>query len=522
MISRAFGGAFFVTLCGIVIGALPISALADNPSVTHEVKHDRSEPLRDLAALAVSSPPAQHVVSFARPTGSVIASPVGDPVARLTSSAPMQATVLLNFDGLSAADTVASGGPFVPPDTNGAAGATEFVEWVNVTFEVFDKGSGAVVMGPTPGNTFWKGFGGSCETHNDGDIIIQYDKAAGRWIAAQPVFSSPFFYCVAVSTTSDATGSYNRYAFPLPAFPDYPKLGVWPDAYYVTYNIFSPSFAGALACAYDRTSMLAGNAATSVCFQQPKSVGSLLPSDVDSKTPPPSGEPNFLLDLADSTHLNLFRFHVDFADPANSTFSGPIEISVAPYSELCARATDRACIPQPYPGEKVDSLGDRLMYRLAYRNFRDHEALVATHSIEGGAFSGVRWYEIRNPASTPLVFQQGTVVNPAVDYWMGSIAMDKVGNIALGFSMSSDSVYPGVAVVGRTPAEPLGQMDAPLILVNGTGAQVKSFKRWGDYSSMSVDPEDGCTLWYSQEYYRTTGAFNWSTRVAALKFNSCR
>jgi hypothetical protein len=522
MISRAFGGAFYVTLCGIVIGALPISALADNPSVTHELKHDRSEPLRDLAALAPSSPPAQHVASFALPTGSVIASPVGDPVARLTSSAPMQATVLLNFDGLSAADTVASGGPFVPPDTNGAAGATEFVEWVNVTFEVFDKRSGAVVMGPTPGNTFWKGFGGSCETHNDGDIIIQYDKAAGRWIAAQPVFSSPFFYCVAVSTTSDATGSYNRYAFPLPAFPDYPKLGVWPDAYYVTYNIFSPSFAGALACAYDRTSMLAGNAATSVCFQQPKSVGSLLPSDVDSKTPPPSGEPNFLLDLADSTHLNLFRFHVDFADPANSTFSGPIEISVAPYSELCAKATDRACIPQPYPGEKVDSLGDRLMYRLAYRNFRDHEALVATHSIEGGAFSGVRWYEIRNPASTPLVFQQGTVVNPAVDYWMGSIAMDEVGNIALGFSMSSDSVYPGVAVVGRSPAEPLGQMDAPLILVNGTGAQVKSFKRWGDYSSMSVDPEDGCTLWYSQEYYRTTGAFNWSTRVASLKFNSCR
>lgn len=522
MITRMFGETFLVTLCGIAIGALPISVLAGNPSVVHEVKHDRSQPLRDLAALAVSSPPSRHVASFAQATGSAIVGPVSDSVAQIPSTTPMQATVLLNFDGLSAADTVGSGGPFVPSDTNGAVGASQFVEWVNVTFEVFDKATGAVVMGPTPGNAFWKGFGGTCETHNDGDIIIQYDKAAGRWIAAQPVFSSPYLYCVAVSTTSDATGSYDRYAFPLPAFPDYPKLGVWPDAYYVTYNIFSPSFAGALACAYDRTNMLAGNAATSVCFQQPKSVGSLLPSDVDSATPPPSGEPNFLLDLADSTHLNFFRFHVDFADPANSTFSGPTEISVAPYSELCARATDRACIPQPYPGEKVDSLGDRLMYRLAYRNFRDHESLVATHSIEGGAFSGVRWYEIRNPASTPVVFQQGTVVNPAVDYWMGSIAMDKVGNIALGFSMSGDSVYPGVAVVGRTPADPLGQMDAPLILVNGTGAQVKSFKRWGDYSSMSVDPEDGCTLWYSQEYYKTTGAFNWNTRVASLRFNSCK
>jgi hypothetical protein len=512
----------FSVLCGVVLGAIPAPAPADNLLVLREVKHDRSQPLRDLAASTTSSASAQHVASFPQKTGSPIVSTAPDPVAQVPSGARTSASVLLNFDGLSAADTVASGGPFVPPDTNGAVGASQFVEWVNVTFEVFDKASGAVVMGPTPGNAFWKGFGGTCETHNDGDIIIQYDKAAGRWIAAQPVFSSPFQYCIAVSTTSDATGSYDRYAFPLLAFPDYPKLGVWPDGYYVTYNIFTQTFAGALACAYDRTNMLAGNPATSICFQQAESVGSLLPADVDSMTPPPTGEPNFLADLADSSHLNLFRFHVDFATPGNSTFSGPTAIGVAPYSELCAKATDRACIPQPYPGEKVDSLGDRLMYRLAYRNFGDHQSLVATHSIEGGAFSGVRWYEIRNPGSSPVVFQQGTVVDPSVNYWMGSIAMDKVGNIALGFSMSSDSVYPGVAVVGRTPADPLGTMEAPLILVNGTGAQVKSFKRWGDYSSMSVDPEDGCTFWYSQEYYKATGAFNWNTRIASLRFNSCK
>src|SRR5216683_1055647 len=465
-------------ICLSVMGMLPVSALADTPMVIHEVKHDRSQPLRDLAASAQSVPSAAQQTPFPQRTGAAITSSQPDPAAHVPSGAQVSVRVGLNFDGLSAADTVASGGPFVPPDTNGAVGASQFVEWVNVTFEVFDKASGAVVMGPTPGNAFWKGFGGTCETHNDGDIIIQYDKAAGRWIAAQPVFSSPYLYCVAVSTTSDATGSYDRYAFPLPAFPDYPKLGVWPDAYYVTYNIFSPSFAGALACAYDRTNMLAGNAATSVCFQQPKSVGSLPPSDVDSATPPPSGEPNFLLDLADSTHLNFFRFHVDFTEPANSTFSGPTEISVAPYSELCARATDRACIPQPHPGEKVDSLGDRLMYRLTYRNFGDHESLVATHSVEGGAFSGVRWYEIRNPGSSPFLFQQGTVVAPSLDYWMGSIAMDEAGNIALGFSVSSDSVNPSVAVVGRTPNDPLGIMEVPLFLVNGTGVQVNSFKRW--------------------------------------------
>jgi hypothetical protein len=510
----------FYTISFAAMVVLSFSAYADKPMVIHEVKHDVSPPLRDVAPSEQFGAPQQ--TSFPQRTGSVITTSEPDPVAQVPSGAPVSVRVGLNFDGLDAAATVASGGPFVPPDTNGAVGATQFVEWVNVTFEVFDKTTGATVMGPTPGNAFWKGFGGTCETRNDGDIIIQYDKAAGRWVAAQPVFSSPFLYCVAVSTTSDATGSYNRYAFSLPAFPDYPKMGVWPDGYYVTYNIFAPSFAGALACAYDRINMLAGNPATGVCFQEPKSVGSLLPADLDSKTLPAPSEPNFLVDLADSTHLNLFQFHVDFADPVNSSFVGPTLIDVAPFSELCARATDRACIPQPSPGEKVDSLGDRLMYRLAYRNFGDHESLVATHSIEGGALAGVRWYEIRNPGSSPVLFQQGTVVDPSLDYWMGSIAMDKAGNVALGFSVSSDSLDPSVAVVGRTPTDPLGVMEAPLYLVNGTGVQVKSFKRWGDYSSMSVDPQDGCTFWYSQEYYKTTGAFNWNTRISSFKFNSCK
>jgi hypothetical protein len=513
----------FHVVCLTAMGMLPISAFADNPMVIHEVKHDLSRPLRDMAASAQSLPSTAQQAPVAQPTRPAIKSSQPDPVAQVPSGAPVSVQVGLNFDGLDAADTVASGGPFVPPDTNGAVGATQFVEWVNVTFEIFDKTTSTTILGPTPGNAFWKGFGGTCETRNDGDIIIQYDKAANRWVAAQPVFAAPFMYCLAISTTSDATGTYNRYAFPFgSSFPDYPKLGVWPDAYYATFNIFAPSFNGAMACAYDRTNMLAGNPATTICFQQPKSVGSLLPSDLDSNTPPPPGEPNFFVDLADSTHLNLFRFHVDFANPANSSFAGPTLISVASFSELCARATDLACIPEPSPGEKVDSLGDRLMYRLAYRNFGNHESLVVTHSIEGGALSGVRWYEIRNPGSSPVLFQQGTVVDPSLDYWMGSIAMDKAGNIALGFSVSSDSVDPSVAVVGRTPNDPLGTMEAPLFLVDGTGVQVNSFKRWGDYSSMSVDPQDGCTFWYSQEYYKTTGSFNWSTRIASFKFNSCK
>jgi hypothetical protein len=510
----------FRALALISLLAAPAWTLAD-PLVMHELKHDQSGPLREaiLAAKSDAAQPAQE----ARFTRAPLVSSQSDPVAR-TPSGALGVSVGLNFDGISAPDTVASGGPFVPPDTNGAVGATQFVEWVNVTFEVFDKTTGGTVMGPTPGNAFWAGFGGPCETRNDGDIIIQYDKAAGRWIAAQPVFVSPFMYCVAVSTTSDATGPYHRYAFQFPAgdFPDYPKLGVWPDAYYATFNIFAPKLAGAMACAYDRAKMLAGNPATAVCFQQPSNVSSLLPSDLDSKLAPPAGAPNFMVGLADATHLFFFRFHVDFTHPANSTFHGPLLLSVAPFSEICNRSTTRACIPEPPPGQKVDAISDRLMYRLAYRNFGDHEALVANHTVAGGPLAGVRWYEIRNPSRAPSVFQQGTVVTPDVNFWMGSIVMDKAGDMALGFSASSDSLDPSVEIVGRTRADPVGQMTGPVTVAVGTGVQQHSFHRWGDYSSMAVDPLDGCTLWYTQEYYLTSGSFNWSTRITSFKFNSCK
>ena len=512
--------ASFQVLCLIALGVAPTLAPA-NPIVTRELKHDLSGPLRDVLMPAKSGGAQQ--APEAQPTRAPLSASQADPVAS-TASGALAVGMGLNFDGISATDTVASGGPFVPPDTNGAVGATQFVQWVNVTFAVYDKTTGATVLGPTPGNSFWKGFGGPCETRNDGDIIIQYDKAAGRWIAAQPVFVAPFMYCLAVSTTSDATGSYHRYAFALPAgdFPDYPKLGVWPDAYYATFNIFSPKFAGAMACAYDRANMLVGKAASAVCFQQATTVSSLLPSDLDGKTAPPAGAPNFMLGLADATHLFFFRFHVDFATPANSTFAGPDLILVAPFSEICNRSTTRACIPEPPPGQKVDAISDRLMYRLAYRNFGDHESLVANHTVAGGPLAGVRWYEIRNPATAPFLFQQGTVVAPDVNFWMGSIVMDKAGDVALGFSAASDGLDPSVEIVGRVPADPAGDMTGPVTFAVGTGVQQDSFHRWGDYSSMSVDPKDDCTLWYTQEYYVSSGKFNWSTRITSFKFSSCK
>jgi hypothetical protein len=313
------------------------------------------------------------------PTGPVSPVPqyaVADAALQQEALAPVSATLGLNFEGLGKGQY-----GFVlqwsPPDTNGVVGATQYVQWVNTEYAVFSKSTGALVAGPFQGNSIWAGFGGGCQTNNDGDPIVQYDKIANRWIFTQFSFStSPFLQCVAVSTTSDATGTYNRYAFSFGSnFPDYPKLGVWPDAYYISFNMFTNVFIGANACAMDRNRMLNGQSASIICFQQGSSIGSLLPSDMDGTIQPAVGEPAFFANLGTNS-LRLWKFHVDFNTPANSTFTGPTSLAVSNFSKLCGGGT---CVSQPGTTQKLDSLADRLMYRLAYRKFADgHETLLVT------------------------------------------------------------------------------------------------------------------------------------------------
>jgi hypothetical protein len=410
-----------------------------------------------------------------------------------------------------------------PPDTNGAVGATQYVQWVNESFAVFNKSTGAIAAGfPKAGNTLWSGFGGGCQTNNDGDPIVQYDKAANRWVLTQfSVSTTPFLQCVAVSTTSDATGSYNRYSFSYSNFNDYPKMGVWPDGYYISYNMFNGNtFVGARACAFDRAKMLTGAAATQVCFQLSSSFGGLLPSDLDGSNAPPAGSPNYFLNFGTNS-LNMWKFHVDFTTPANSTLTGPTNIPVAAFSAACSGGG--TCIPQPSTTNQLDSLADRLMYRLAYRKFSDgHESLVVNHSVTAGSSVGVRWYELRSPGGTPTVFQQGTYAPDSSYRWMGSIAMDQAGNIAMGYSVSSSTVRPGIRYTGRLAGDTLGQMtQGETTLQAGVGSQTGSLHRWGDYSAITVDPVDDCTFWYTNEYLKATGSFNWSTRIGSFKLPNC-
>jgi hypothetical protein len=521
----------FVPFVGVFLFIPSLFAAGADATVTGASRHDTSAPFRDLAGQAPDNAAEHHerLLLTGRP-GPEITSRQPDPVAAQPAATLTGVSTVISFDGQKDNDTLALlGTKYVPPDTNGAAGARQYVQMVNVTVAVYDKASGTTLLGPALISSLWKGFGGPCETGNGGDPIVLYDQLAGRWLISQLQFNSDFSSdqeCVAISTSSDATGSYHRYEFDFGAhLPDYPKYGVWPDAYYSSQNMFTPmggtfAFDGARACALDRASMLAGKAANMICFQT--GVASLLASSLDGSTLPPSGAPDYFANLRDSSNLNLFKFHVDFAAPANSTFIGPAVVPVAPFSEVCQGALVTACIPEPAPGERLDSLGDRLMFRLAYRNFGDHESLLATHTVTGGGFAGVRWYEIRRPGASPFVFQQGTVVDPVNSFWMGSIAMDKAGDIALGFSASSRSLDPSIFMVGRTAADPAGTMNGPDVLLFGTGVQTNSFNRWGDYSAMAVDPSDDCTFWYTQEYYRTTGSFNWSTRISAVRFDACK
>jgi centrosomal CEP192-like protein len=487
-----------------------------------EVQHDTSAPLPDLHRLTPAQPmPFTPKLLKVLPTGpgaDAPPTPLLDAALQQGFMPQVAATLGLNFDGLGQGQ-YGFGIQFAPPDTNGAVGATQYVQWVNAEFAVFDKSTGALLSGPTPGNAIWAGFGGPCQANNDGDPIVQYDKIANRWIFTQFVISSqPYQQCVAVSTSSDAMGTYHRYAFAFGNnFPDYPKLGVWPDAYYISFNMFlnGQSFTGTAACAMNRNAMLIGTSASIICFQSGPAVASLLPSDLDGALQPNTGEPAFFLALgANNQSLRLWKFHADFATPSNSRFTGPTVLPVVAFTPQCFSA----CVSQPGTTQRLDAIGDRPMYRLAYRRFADgHESLYFNHSVQ----PGIRWYEIQSPNGTPTIFQQGTFAPDSNTRWMGSIAADQSGDIALGYSEASASLYPSVYFTGRAPGDPSGALQSEQLIVAGTGSQTGGISRWGDYSSMTVDPADDCTFWYTQEYIKANGSFNWSTRIANFKFPNC-
>jgi hypothetical protein len=456
--------------------------------------------------------------------------------AQASISPMVPSTAGLNFDGIAAG--AENGQPI--PDVNGAVGATQYVQTQDTQggeWAVFDKTTGNMTFGPISSIKIWKGFAAPCGNTVSAQTLVNYDKAAGRWIMARHAYPTTGvnYICIAVSQTSDATGKWNLYGYPFSTtFPDYPKLGVWPDAYYMSFNMLTSTsphtFIAPMVCAFDRNGMIAGSAtpANPICFQPTTTLSTLLPADLDGSVAPPAGSPNYLVNL-DANALDIWKFHVDFTTPANSTLTGPTKFAAPAFTKACSKQGG-ICIPQlasPAPPPVPSSLktwSDRLMNRLAYRNFGTYESMVVSHAVSFSltdASSFIRWYEIRSPGTTPVIFQGGTWHPDDTSRWMSSMAMDKVGDIAVGYSESSPSIFPGIAYTVHLATDSKGSLETPEnVIMIGSGNQVFN-NNWGSYTSMSIDPVDDCTFWYTNQYYTEQGSKIWNTRIASFKFPSC-
>ncbi len=468
------------------------------------------------------------------------------------TSAPSPAGV--NFDGVGVG--LAGFSPSSnPPDVNGRVGATQYVQWNNTSFAVFNKANGALEYGPAAGNTLFQALGGVCASHNDGDPVVSYDILAGRWVISQFAVAGPAgdysHQCFAVSTTSDATGEYYLYDFVTDPvnFVDYPHTGVWPDSYYMAAHVFTAgpvgvpapvpgAFITARVYAFEREKMIDGLPARMQNVDFDQQFG-LLVGDLDSLTPPPVGAAEFVIApgiaLNNATETSRVKVTWD-PTPTIVRISGPTILQGLGSAPCVGDAdTSRACVPQPSPAgptDYLDNVSSHYMYRLGYRNngtqAAPQESLVVSGPSKGSASTpahgAVEWFEFRNAGSSttqPTIFQTGTYDPDASYRWMPSIAMDKDGNMALGYSKSSTTVKPGIYITGRLATDPINTMGAEVEMQAGSGSQQGGGNRWGDYSAMTLDPIDQCTFYYTNEYLKTNGAFNWSTRIASYKFPSC-
>lgn len=481
----------------------------------------------------------------------------------------------MSFEGISNADQELrfSITPSVP-DTVGDVGKDHYVQMVNVAVGIYSKDDGTLALPLVSLAQLWDGVSG-CDA-NRGDPIVLYDQFEDRWLLSQfglecGVSSTPCYICLAVSTSGDPTGGYYRYKIPSQTdplnppdgtvFPDYPKYSIYGDSIIITTRDFpGPPGNNQVAVsvyALDKAEFYDGVTATFVRFvvdktgdDRPRVGDGLLPADVDGSRPPPPGSPVPILGDQDDDRygssvtdaINVWELSADWAnDDVELVYRGILPVDSFDSVFPCPGADSRDCLPQPGVTDTsqyldVQSIRQRLLHRLAYRNFGSHESIVATRAVEARTNqSGMRWYEIQRKRGSYSIAQQGTFApDDGVNRWMGSIAQDGVGNIALGYSVANgesnpfsvDAVFPGIRYTGRLADDPPGVMTlGEANLAVGSGVQQDPASRWGDYSSMNIDPEDDCTFWYTNEYYTATGQLlgtrYWQTRIGSFTLPGC-
>jgi hypothetical protein len=500
-------------------------------TVSRSVKNDVSLPLREVPV--AKEAPLLISENENRPSLANNITRVKDTVVQPFVSGREPDAIgapIANFEGVNTRAGVS------PPDTNGEVGKTQYVQMTNAGFAVYDK-LGTLEYGPSPVQTLWYNFGGSCEFNNDGDPMVIYDQLADRWLLSQfavPGGSQGYHECVAVSQTGDATGAYYRYDFFLSntLFFDYPQFGLWPDGYYASFNVFDTAsgnaFVGGALTAYDRDQMLVGQPATVQVYIDAAG-GGFQPTDLDGTTLPPAGLGNMFAEPDNNATgvVRAFMMTPNWSNPSGTTVTGPFTITVAPWNELCPSTSRQACVPQPTGGSPLEAIGGRFMHRMAYRNFNTYGSWVALHTVDASTNqAGTRWYEFRNTGTAnPTTFQQGTYAGQAANTdhrWMGSIAEDRFGNMGLGFSISSPTMYASIRYTGRVLADTAGTMpQGEQVLLNGSGISNAS-NRWGDYSSLTVDPVDDCTFYYTNEYIQLPVTnIRWNTRIGSFRLPGC-
>jgi hypothetical protein len=559
--------------------SLPQAFKAPKAKFFDNVAFDVSPALRDMAKKApvqVTDDPEAEPVDIRPDRGPI---PVdngfsGDGAVSTGLSAQLAvnsaATIsapIANFEGLSNQDNFNLFSFRVnPPDPVGDVGPNHYVEMVNLAFAVYDK-QGNVLLGPADSGSLWAGFAVEDCTDASGDPIVVYDQFADRWLLTQfTTRGDPFYYnCVAISQTGDPTGAYYRYAFVTQPdtvdggyfFPDYPKYGVWKDSYILTTRDFGNGLTtfeyGISVYALEKNKMIAGlPKARAVQFFLDSNVvplnligDGLLPPDNDGKTKPKSDAPAPIVGTQDDgggyggtfDALNIWELDVKWHSTPTASLVLKTQLPVAPFDSIfpCAGGggNSRDCLPQPGVGatQELDILSyrQRPTYRLAYRNFGTYESYVTNQSVEAApGVAGVRWYEIRRINGAYSVYQQGTYApGDGIHRWMGSAAMDWQGNIALGYSVvNGTNVFPGIRYAGRLASDPLGTLGlGEGTIINGSGVQTTTNSRWGDYTSLNIDPVDDCTFWYVNEYYTAAGQASspagWQTRIASFKLPGC-
>jgi hypothetical protein len=400
--------------------------------------------------------------------------------------------------------------------------------------------TGKLLYGAMPNNTVFGGFGVRCGVSNNSDSVVRYDQLADRWLIVVPVFSrppdnpqGPYAMCYAVSATPDPLGPYYRYEFQRPLFPDYPRPAIWPDGYYnptsTSDDLLPEVITQKHDCVADRNKMLKGLPATEQCVVIDGGVF-MLNADVDGKRLPPPGAPNIMMSTGGTQLMKIFeddgiyfyKVHVDWNDVSKTTVSAPQKIAVAPYHYLCDGQLSN-CVSQPGTERRLDSQGDKLIQRLVYRNFGDHESILAEHSVATAALGGgVRWYEFRlNKQRNPVLYQQSTYAPGGSYRWLGSMAMDRKGNIGMGYSFGGDPAYPGQRFAARLANDPKGQLTFhESVLAEGQASQTGSL-RWEDYTNITMDPSDDCTFWFVGNYLKS-GAASSTTRIGSFAVPGCK